>query len=257
MKKLRSSKYNIFQSNKLLNRTIADALGYDVPEDKIQYGWFTEDMFLTTFFYLSKRFGQPTFFDDCKEAGAWHFKVKDYEVSVHLNSNWVSFIMYGDGKKFPRIPQSPYITRYRRESKKKRRRLINMFSQKKTKLENEIIEKLWNVWSNENLDESWTSEKWDASFEMREKWFSYTNAYNDTIINIGTWREWQEKHGEIKINSHVRHAKRTMAQFLKNMLTPIYIRDVPYNIKGKLRDNEAFEYGNRYGSNIEIIYTKK
>jgi hypothetical protein len=102
--------FNIFQGNDLINRTIAKALSY---EENQEYSWFTSDMYFQTFFYLSKRFGNPSSFDDCKEAGAWAFKVKGYVIEIRMNASWVEFMMYG------RIGNtrvnSPYTVKYMRE----------------------------------------------------------------------------------------------------------------------------------------------
>jgi hypothetical protein len=52
-------------------------------------------------------------------------------------------------------------------------------------------------------------------------------------------------------NAYTKKALKTLRQFLKNMLAPIWIRDVPYNLKGKLSYKDACNL-NRYNNNIKI-----
>jgi hypothetical protein len=258
MKKKSKAKYNIFQGNKLINTIVADSLGYKVSKEEIEHGWFTKDIFTSAYFYMCHRFGFPKTktFDEYKEAGAWHFKVKDYTISVRLNSSWVTFMVYGKSNKFPHVPLSPYQLKRQRAFKKHRKKLIDPFNEKKSKTELKITEKLWKSFCKEYLDETWTAERYNNDSQMRNKWFNYQNAYNNKVSNIPSWQECEEKYGEFVVNSNIRHAQRTLGQFIKNLLTPIYIRDVPYNIKGRISDEKAWEYERRFAKNILIKLEK-
>ncbi len=237
--------YNIFQGNDLIKKAIAQALGYTTVDIE-EYPRFMEDMYFQSFFYLSKRFGSPSAFDKGKEAGAWSFKVKDFVIQIRLNGCYVEFMVYG--KISNREVHSPYIVKYRRERFKKRELLLNEEG-KWDKREEEIAKVLFETFSTENnIDESITAEQFNKQYGM--KWFKKIQDYNDRIANVD-YKEIVAKYGDTYQNSYTRHAIRALDQFLKNMLTPIWIRDVPYNIKGKLTDKEA-DYYRRYIDNVKI-----
>jgi hypothetical protein len=256
-RKAKNTKYNIFQGNELLRSVVAKSLEYP-PDTNLKYGSFTESIYLSAYFYLCNRFGLPKkgTFDECKEAGAWRFKVKDYSISIHLSSVGVDFMVFGDSKKFPNHPDSPYQLKRARAFKKHRRKLIDPFNEKKSKTELKITKKLWKEFCEEHLDDTWTAERYNNDHEMRNKWFNYQNSYNNKVANIPTWQECEEKYGRFVVNSNIRHAQRTLSQFIKNLLTPIYIRDVPYNIKGRISDEKAWEYERRFAKNVLIELEK-
>lgn len=237
--------FNIFQGNDLLKKTVAKALGYDVDQ---KHTWFTQDMFFQTFFYLSKRFGNPSLFDDYKEAGAWAFKVKNYFIEIRMNSSWVEFMIYG--KKGNHSVRSPFVVKYRRERQKKRELLLNETGNW-NETEQKIGEVLFEKFIEENnIDKTMTQEQFDKDYGM--KWYERICEYNKSIININH-KSITELYGDSYQNSYTRHAIRTLNQFLNNMLTPIWIMDVPYNIKGKISDKEAYDY-KRFENNIKIEF---
>jgi len=237
--------FNIFQGNNLIKRTIAKALGYDENQE---YSRFTSDMYFQTFFYLSKRFGNPSFFDDYKEAGAWAFNVKAYVIEIRMNSSWVEFMMYG--KIGNTRVSSPYTVKYMRERLKKRDLVINEFGNWNEK-EEKIAKALFDSFLTDNkVEESITQEQFDEQFG--KKWFEKIRKYNNSIINVD-YDSILKLYGNDYQNSYTRNAIRTLNKFLNNLLTPIWIRDVAYNIKGRLSDKDAMFY-ERYRNNIKIEF---
>ena len=60
--------------------------------------------------------------------------------------------------------------------------------------------------------------------------FEYARKYNNDVININ--KDSYDKYGTYYSNAYTKRALKTLSQFLNNMLTPIWIRDCAYNIKG-------------------------
>lgn len=239
---------NIFQGNSLIKKTIAKTLGY---EDDQKYSWFTGDMYFQAFFYLSKRFGNPSGYDEYKEAGRWCFKVKHYVIEISMNSSWVEFCIFG---KIGNLEiHSPYHVKLRREWINKRELLLSEsgeWNETEMKLSETIFEKFL---SENNVDNSLTQEQFDEQFGM--KWYKYICKYNHDTIGID-YKEFGKLHGELYQNSYTRHALKTLEQFLKNMLTPIWIRDVAYNIKGQISDEDA-SYYSWYKNNVKIDFEQQ
>ena len=236
--------FNIFQGNDLLKKTVAKSLGYDLAQKSNS---FTKDMYFQTFFYLCKRFGNPSFFDDYKEAG-WSFKVKNYFIEIRMNSIFVEIMMYG---KYSNLTvHSPYIVKYNRERQKKRELLLNE-TDNWNETEEKISEVLFEKFINEyNINKKITQEEFDKDYGM--KWYDFICRYNNSIVNVD-YKAIVALYGHSYKNAYIRHAIKTLDQFLKNMLTPIYIRDVAYNIKGRISDDQATDYG-RFENNIKIEF---
>lgn len=248
-------KINVFNGSKTINNIVAKALNYQLTDEEVGRSWFTQDIFLSTFFYLSKRFGKPQYFDDGKEAGAWHFIVKQYEISVHLNSSWVTFIVYGDKNRFGKtFLTTPYQMRERREWSKKSDQLIDPYSQKYTESELVILNQMWQPFLQENGLIGISQEDIFKNYDNVIKWYKVIQQYNDKITGVN-YKEFSGKYGDEYENANIRHAKRVLSQFLKNMLTPFYVRDVPYNIKGRISGDNAAEYS-IYDNNIQIAIDK-
>ena len=242
---------NIFQDNSLIRRKIKETL--QLPDG--QYEWqITGDIYFQTFFYLSKRFGEPEVFDDYKNAGTWRFAVKQYQIHVYLNCSWVVFLMFG--KIGNQRIESPALVKWHRRCREVSGKLLYGYLSNNDRSENtmKIVDALFEQFVVENsIDkENITKEEFDDKYGMA--WFDYCQKYNNKIINLNR-KELDEKYGKEYKNAYVRHALKTLEQFLKNMLTPIWIRDVPYNIKGKLSDKEASFY-HRYYDNINIKFIK-
>lgn len=237
--------FNIFQGNELIRKTIAKALGYDVNQE---HTWFTQDIYFQTFFYLSKRFGNPSLFDDYKEAGAWAFKVKNYIIEIRMNSSWVEFMVYG--KISNMMVNSPYVVKHNREALRKRDLMISVHGDWNEN-EKKIVDVLFETFLTENnIDKSLPQKQFDKKYGI--KWYEEICKYNKKIINVN-YDEVVKLYGDSYQNSYTRHALKTLNQFLNNMLTPIWIRDVPYNIKGQLSDKNVSDY-KRYINNIKIEF---
>ncbi len=238
-------RYNIFYDNQQLRDVVAKSLGYPIGQE---YNWFTKDIFFQAYFYLTQRFSYGEKYDDYKDAGNWDFEVKDYTIRIRIDCSSVVFIVFGKKQLDGLINRSPYDVKKQREHTKKEKLIIPFYdemTEKQTEiLNNEIYPKFC---AKNNIPED-ISEK-----EFREKylsdfWFKEVTNYNLSIL--GVKREDYEKYGEYS-NAGTRHALRTLEQFLKNMLTPIYVRDVAYNIKGRMTDEDV-EYYRRYEDNIDI-----
>lgn len=234
--------FNIFQGNNIILSNVAKSLGYDADQTQ---SWFTRDIYFQAFFYLSKRFGPPTCFDSYKEAGAWSFKVKQYIIEIRLNSSWVEFMVYG--KISNMFVHNPYVVKLNRERLKKRDLIIGYG--KWNEAEKTIAKSLFKTFMIENnIDESLTQEQFNEKYT--HKWYDRIGQYNESVLNIN-YDDIVGLYGYNYHNSYTRHAIKTLNQFLNNMLTPIWVRDVAYNIKGKLSDEEALFY-RKYSDNIAI-----
>lgn len=242
--------YNIFGGNKLINQQVANSLNYgklDTPD----FGSFTNDIFLSTYFYLSKRFGIPAIYDDYKLAGTWDFKVGDFQIRVELNSNWVIFQMFGNARYKDYMFRDPFtVRRWREEERKKDQLIIISHNHKYSERELTILNHLFIEFKAENGIEEEKSDT-DLTSQNYSKWYDFVLKYNHKIIGID-FDKFTEKHGRTYSNSETRKALRVLDRFLKNMLTPIWIRDVPYNIKGRCGDSEF----DKYIDNIQFDYLK-
>lgn len=239
---------NIFQGDVRINRVVAEALNYTIdPNDReLRVGRFTQDMYLSTFFYLSKRFGVPMIWDEYKDAGIWRFKVKQYGILVRMDSSAVSFQMYG------RIGNvelhSPCIIKRNRVRMATNDGYIRLFETELNEKEEQVLDEQFTKFAEENEFDpnAITQEEYDAKY--RALWWKYLIKYNDSLGGFD-YHEFRAKYGDEYQNAYTRHALRTLRQFLKNMLTPIWVRDVPYNIKGEVDGDYS-----RYENNIEIIF---
>ncbi|MDO6737108.1 hypothetical protein [Wenyingzhuangia sp. 2_MG-2023] len=245
-------KYNIFQQSDILQNTVAKALGIE-PNDK--YPWLiTSNMYFETYFYLSRRFGPPKILDDLKDGGTWDFAVKNYTIRICLNSSWVSFIVFGEYRLQNNFIHSGFWVKKQREERKKNHLLIKELENpsERTDYENEQIQILLNEFQKEqNIPDDITPEEFNDTYGV-QFWYDKINDFNNKIIDVKL--EDYEEHGEYS-NSKTRHALKTLDQFIKNMLTPIYIRDRAFNIKGVLTDKESCDLV-RYENNIKIEYKK-
>lgn len=242
--------FNIFQGDERLLRIVCRVLGYEENEENTAYGWFTEDIYFSTFFYLTKRFGGCQVFDDYKDAGVWNFEVKDYTIQIYMNSSWVQFIIYG--RKGNITVHSPYIVKVDRERIKKRAQMVRLHTDEKTDVEMQILQEQFELFQ---LKEGFKGEEiLDEQFKERYgmAWYEWMDNYNNNIIDVD-YDEFTAKYGKVYSNSYTRHALKTLDQFLKNLLTPFWVRDVPYNLKGRMTDEEARFY-ERFENNIIIKF---
>lgn len=231
------AQFNIFQGNELIREVIAEAWGYEPNQDDTT---FTEDMYFSAFFYLCNRFGPPRNGEKGRNVGEWVFRVKRYTVSIQMNSCWVQVLMFGDGTKENPLARrnfrtysfrSPYTVRTWREARRKKHLLVDLTDPSKEPENIAIQERLWNEFcQREGIDETWTNERFET--EKLRVWMDYVENYNGEVIGIN-YAQFTEKYGYVYSNSQTSHALRTLRCFLRNLLTPIWIRDVGYNIKGR------------------------
>jgi hypothetical protein len=256
-------KYNIFQGGNGIEKVIYEELGYE----KTQYmdSSITENIYFETYFYLCNRFGNPIIVDDYKRNMVWRFEVKQYSINIELNSSWVTFMIFGNGSSKNPLSKnnfinysirSPYRVRYWRDQKKNRSKLLNLLSEKPSKRELKLRDKLWKEFFDKNGLESdeWTEERFQNEKQENGKtksyeYFEYLENYNISVINIESFKHYEHRGYS---NSKTKHALKTLRQFLRNMHTPIWVRDCGFNIKGRC----GSEY-DKYIGNIEIKFLNK
>ena len=229
-------KYNIFGTvDETILKAIAQELGYESHNPP----WFTEDIYFSSFFYLTKRFGPCEVWDEYKDAGLWNFKVKQYTIQVYLNSNWTLFAIFGNAKfKIKNGFVNPYWMRCERVARKNPDYVdIYKDMDKRTDAEIDAAGRLLEEFMKENNIDH-------LSLEKANEFWDYAEAHNRKLAGY-SYEKFTEMHGAKYINSDIRHALRTLRQFLKNMLTPISVRDVLYNIKGQC--------GNEYDIYVDNI----
>ena len=232
-----AAQYNIFQANELIRKVIATAWGYPLDDPSSS---MTEDIYFQAYFYLCNRFGPPRRGEVGRNVGEWAFKVKWYTICIQMNSCWVQVLMYGNGTKEAPLARrnfrtysarSPYWVRVWRESQRKKHLLIDLVNPSKDPENKATQNRVWQEFcQQEGIDKTWTEERFAE--EKLKKWMDYVDQYNKDIIGVN-YAEFSEKHGHIYRNAQTSHALRTLTCFLHNMLTPIWIRDVGYNIKGQ------------------------
>lgn len=207
-------------------------------------------MFFEAYFYLTKRFGEPEIYDDYKDAGVWNFEVKDYTIQIYLNSVWVQFMIFG---KYSGITlHSPYWVKHRREVEKKSDLIIPFFKEFNDSQQKIYRELLLKFAGEHEVNKDISQEEFDKKYGMR--FYKCCMEYNDKIIDINV-PEFIEKYGDVYQNAYTRHALRTLEQFIKNMLTAIWVRDCAFNIKGRMSDEEVRFY-DRYTNNIKIEFQR-
>lgn len=247
---LNETMHNIFQGNKAIRAKISEVLGYQ-DSDSWNAAAARNNMYFTSFFYLTKRFGLPAVGDAYKDAGIWLFRVKQYEIMVRISSVDVSFIVFG------RIGHesisSPYRVKRQREYERKRDLLVELYSDEKTEKEQEIMDRLFEETCREHgLADTLEPEQYDDSF--RRKFWDKLEQHNSNVLGLDR-EAIVGKYGHEYSNAYTRHALRTLEQFLKNMLTPIWVRDMPYNIKGRLSDEQAWSFAPYadFNANVKLV----
>ena len=256
----RTKYYSIIPDSEFRIKLILGAL--EVQSDK-KFLWALDDYYFQAFFYLCQRFGMPVKYDDYKDAGVWDFEVKHYKIRVSLDSNCVNFQIFGTFENVAHTSKryfknyymrTPGIVSYWRSSRKKKDELIP-FTPKATKKEKEIIDSHWGKFLKEK---GYVDKQLILTEELQElnsDFYDYVQEYNDKIIGVDIIAI-DEKYNNVYMNKYVKHAKRTLEQFLKNMLSPVWVRDVPYNLKGRMTDKDANFYS-RYENNLTIKFLGK
>ncbi len=228
---------NIFQGNSLIRKCIADSLGYnyDKTKDEFKCGWFTKDIYLSAFFYLVNRFGIPEKYeDDYKTAGMWSFFVKDFIIQITFLSTYLQISIFG--KKWHFFGGlTEYDVRRNRLLRKNSHKLLHFV---------EISRDTEVSWNEKYVD----TEEVEKGLRESDNAWEYLCRYNDKASGV----DKLEINNKPYQNSYTKRALKTLTQFLNNMLTPIYVRDVAYNIKGRCGDEFA-----KYRDNIEIRLCNK
>jgi hypothetical protein len=238
-------KYNIFQGNDLLLKQVADSLGYEYDEDS--YYSPTDEIYFQAFFYLTQRFGLGVKYDKYKDAAIWDFQVDEYTIRIHQDSSQLSFIIFGDAKHKNLSFLTPFIVKKKRFLRDYGNLFIDMYAYEHTN-EN-ILNEQWDLFCKKEGIEDWTEEMMIKEGKD-DLWIDWVQNYNENLIGTN-WEAWKDKYGQYYENRQTRKALRVLDKFLKNMLSPIYIRDVAYNIKGEW----DYKY-EKYCENIEIKYIK-
>lgn len=222
---------NIFQGNRLIRKCIADSLGYNFDESKeeFKFSWFTKDIYFSAFFYLTNRFGSPIDDGDYKTAGTWNFKVKDFIIQIAFRSTDLEIIIYGEKWHYYGGLTEYQVKRQRLEIKNTHK-LIHL------DFENNKI-----MWDENYVDSDEIKKQLESNENLIDWVFKYNNEASGAC--------------ELKIdnspyeNAYTRRALKTLSQFLHNMLTPIWVRDCAFNIKGHCEGE--FE---KYNGNIDILF---
>lgn len=222
---------NIFQGNELIRRCVADSLNYNFDEskDEFKHLWFTKDIYFAAFFYLTNRFGSPINYDDYKTAGTWSFSVKDFTIQITFRSTDLEIIVFGE--KWHNLGGlTDYTVRRQRLERKNDHKLLHL-DYKNNKIS----------WDSMYVNSAEVRKGLSSADNYFDWFFDYNNkasGVNKLHINHIPYQ-----------NAYTRRAIKTLSQFLHNMLTPIWIRDCPYNIKGAC--GTEFE---KYENNIEIKF---
>lgn len=240
--------YNLFNNqNPYLVDTIYKTLGYTEYEEGEEFLlkklWATKPIISEAFHYLFLRFGSPTFKYDSNEI-YYEFKVKEFAIGVEITSSWINFYVYGNLSKSKYRHHPPYWIRYNKEAEKEevKSKLYTMrvySDDVLTKEQEAMNDKVWEMYLEKYNIET------DEQVEEREEnsetsFYTFANQYNHSLIkeSYPPIASYNEKYGYHHLNSYKRFALKTLEQFIKNLLVPIYVNDVPRNIKG--RGGEAF-----------------
>ncbi len=219
-----------------------------------------DSIYLSAFFYLTKRFGVPEIYDSYKDAGNWNFKVKNYHIRIRLDSSGIVVLIYGKGKVTERfIFDSPYRIMQLRKMRKYQDVTLDQdrfFVKSKhydPKHQEKIIDCLNKFIEEHNIDDAYCQQHFGKPND-NECLYEINEMYEDQLFSIGEVEEIEQKYGRNYSNSRTRHAVKVLERFLRNMLEPIWIRDVAYNIKGRVPYKELSKLPISY---IDYEYIEK
>lgn len=221
--------------------TVCKAWNIPIYEDGIEYYIGMEKLYLSAWFYLTKRFGLPIkgTYDNYKEAGVWWFKVKQYKIRLGLDSSSLEIMMFGESKKFRMASLKPaWIAKNRGFHKYNYiniHKLIIDLPSFNEEYAQKSYARLNKYCEDNNIDDNYCQEHFKKNFQ--DSFFAIVNEYNDTLFKID-FEYYEEKYKTDYSNSNIRHALRILYRFLIAMLEPISVRDCYYNIKGRVTDTE-------------------
>ena len=179
-------------------------------------------MYQSAFFYLVKRFGYPKNNPDSyKLASVWDFEVKDLTIRISITASNVEFIVFGKKEEHRKI--SPYWVAADRAFEKHKLECIDIHSNgKRPPLAEKAVANIEAKAKKEGIREE----------NLLDYYMTAIWVYNNKVTGLPEMRDFNETYGEVYNNSYRKFCLKTLDQFLKNMLTPVSIRDCNYNILG-------------------------
>jgi hypothetical protein len=253
----KTMKTNIFQGDFGESNPIQKVLfpDFKIPNngygDDYEVSKKTREIYFQAFFYLTKRFGESNKhrIDDCKHAGRWDFAVKNYQITVLIDSCSVNFIVFGKRGSFL-SSATPYNVKKERFALKSDK-VINIFDvqEKDTAAINQLATEFC---AEKGIDDNWDSfaEKINTDIQLWQDFSDKIFRHNHQVQGFSI-KSINEKHGTYYDNAEKRRARRTLEQFLKNMLSPISVRDCSFNITGIVSDADYFKFSG-FADNIKI-----
>lgn len=199
----------------------------------------SEDFYFQAFFYLTKRFGEGKVFDSHKDAANWIFNVAEFKIQIRIDSTFVNFMIFG-GPRYKNygLLRPFYVAQLRRAARHEKELFYT--GKNPTPEQGAVNQKVWDAYCEANgIDDSWNIEMFER--EKASDWYDYIGRYNDGVMGV-KYSDYA-KYGE-RNNRHTKRALRVLKKFLNNMLTPIYVRDVGFNILGECDGRYKKYYGN-------------
>lgn len=225
---------SVFQSSADLMKVVIDSL--HLIDKDTERPWATSEIYHQSYFYMLKRFGKPNHaHDEYKEAGAWSITYKRVTVLVRFAS-WVEFWIMGSNRDF----SSYNTTAYQRSLYRKMEGALTIEydgrdAEKKGTLdihlqaEKEFLDLHPEV-DSENITQEQFSE-WVMFCNRKNRDISIRHAEAKGLHPKGYYDELQLKYSNL--NSRHRYMLKIFGEILQDfMTTPVWVRDVPHNIKG-------------------------
>lgn len=226
---------NIFQGNQQIRQIICQEL--EVEGGKHGDFFYTNKYYFQAFFYLTQRFG--VHYKQFYDVATWSFKIKHYVIEIVFNDSFFYFIIFGNETKFNNRDQYRLWVKRNRNAKKYHNTIFDEttdFSKGEAKLFLDYFLKA-------NAIESISEESFDAGYG--DAFYEVVQVHNDLYLNEGVDKKIHTL--EHHTNSLKNHALRTLRQFIRNLHTPVRLKDVNYNIRGVC----GCEY-NHYENNVKI-----
>lgn len=238
------SRYNIFQGNRVISEVIEQTLFPEIkipdePEfdDPDRYPFCTEKIYFPAFFYMTQKYGIGKKPDPYKIAAEWDFERKEFIIRISMNSCFVEFLMFGPAKPYRGYSSmTPYRVKWNRERNRKKHLLIpemmddvDVLTKEQTR--NQLT--LWKKFCTENAVYEGMTQKEFTERKLDDKWMAVISEYNKAVIGV-SYAEYDARYGREYRNRHTRRALRVFRSFLKELMQPISVRDVEFNILGRI-----------------------
>lgn len=234
---------SVFQGSDDLRKVVSESLGLSTDwEDRFDY---TYPIYHTAFFYLQKRFGVSENYDEDKESGHWVLEFKNVRFCFRFHSDSLEIWVLGNGRDhisyntFPN--QRAYNRVLRRHSFVELYPFENMKIGELTKEEVDLHhEEVLKFFGSKNPPSDIVEEKID-------EWLNYVYSFNynkrmelykkHSRYTTEQYIEFEKKYGRCK--SHHKYLLKILRKLLKCfMREPVWVRDVPFNIKGRMNGRE-------------------